>query len=119
MQSNMYFTQIEVLWKIFSEVPTAVAYIRGNKAYPEIKGIAHFYPAGQSVLVLTEVMNLPTKKGVCDGGVFALHIHEGTECTGNNNDSFANVKSHYNPDNCVHPHHAVICRHCLRMKAMH
>ena len=106
MQNSMYFTQIEVLWKIFSEVPTAVAYIRGSEAYPEIKGVAHFYPAGQNVLVLTEVMNLPTKKGVCEGGVFALHIHEGTECTGNSNDPFANARSHYNPDNCNHPYHA-------------
>lgn len=106
MQNSMYFTQIEVLWKIFSEVPTAVAYIRGSEAYPEIKGVAHFYPTGQNVLVLTEVMNLPAKKGVCEAGVFALHIHEGTECTGNSNDPFANARSHYNPDNCNHPYHA-------------
>ena len=106
MQNSMYFTQIEVLWKIFSEVPTAVAYIRGSEEYPEIKGIAHFYPAGQNVLVLIEVMNLPTKKEKCEGGIFALHIHEGTECRGNANDPFASARSHYNPDNCNHPYHA-------------
>ena len=106
MQNSMYFTQIEVLWKIFSEVPTAVAYIRGSEEYPEIKGIAYFYPAGQNVLVLIEVMNLPTKKEKCEGGIFALHIHEGTECRGNANDPFASARSHYNPDNCNHPYHA-------------
>ena len=30
----------------------------------------------------------------------------GTSCTGNANDEFANAKAHYNPQNCLHPYHA-------------
>jgi Cu-Zn family superoxide dismutase len=29
----------------------------------------------------------------------------GTSCTGNSNDEFANAKGHYNPENCPHPYH--------------
>lgn len=55
----------------------AVADIKGSKDYPDI-----------------------------NGRVFGSHIHEGTSCTGNNNDLFADAKGHYNPDNCIHPMHA-------------
>lgn len=30
----------------------------------------------------------------------------GTSCTGNSNDEFANSKAHYNPIDCPHPFHA-------------
>lgn len=30
----------------------------------------------------------------------------GTSCTGNLEDEFANAKTHYNPTNCPHPFHA-------------
>ena len=30
----------------------------------------------------------------------------GNSCTGNINDEFADAKSHYNPNNCLHPYHA-------------
>ena len=38
--------------------------------------------------------------------IFALHIHEGNSCSGDLNDSFANVGTHFNPDKCEHPNHA-------------
>ena len=110
LNNNMYFTQLEILWKIFSETPTAVAHIRGSMEYPDIKGIAHFYQTTDKVLVLTEMMNLPSDKengkAACEGGIFAVHIHEGTSCTGNETDPFANAMTHYNPNNCGHPYHA-------------
>ena len=34
------------------------------------------------------------------------HIHEGTSCTGNKEDEFADAMSHYNPKKCSHPYHA-------------
>ena len=110
MQNNMYFTQLEILWKIFSEIPTAIAYIHGSIEHPEMKGIAHFYQTTDKVLVLVEMMNLPTDNGMnsknCSGGIYAVHIHEGTECTGNKNDPFANAMTHFNPNHCGHPYHA-------------
>ena len=30
----------------------------------------------------------------------------GSTCTGNSNDEFADAKGHYNPENCPHPYHA-------------
>ena len=29
----------------------------------------------------------------------------GTSCTGNNIDEFADAKTHFNPKNCAHPYH--------------
>ena len=114
LNNNMYFTQLEILWKIFSETPTAVAHIRGSMEYPDLKGIAHFYQTTDKVLVLVEMMNLPSDRGIdadsekapCKGGIFAVHIHEGTSCTGNETDPFENALTHYNPNNCGHPYHA-------------
>lgn len=31
----------------------------------------------------------------------------GTSCTGNLNDEFADAKTHYNPTNCPHPYHVL------------
>lgn len=104
--NKMYFTQLELLWKIFSETPAAVAYIRGDREHSDIKGVAQFYQAPQGVLIVTEVMNLPTKEGECEKGIFALHIHEGTTCTGTEEDAFANAMTHFNPNHCGHPYHA-------------
>ena len=105
-ENKMYFTQLEILWKIFSETPTAVAHIRGSMEYPDLKGVAQFYQAPQGVLIVTEMMELPTNAEACGQGIFALHIHEGTECSGNERDPFANALTHFNPNNCGHPYHA-------------
>ena len=96
--NKMYFTQLEILWKIFSESPAATAHIKGGMENPDIKGVAQFYQAQQGVLIVTEVMGLPSEEDVCSGGIYALHIHEGTTCT--------EPMSHYNPNNCMHPYHA-------------
>lgn len=104
--NKMYFSQLEILWKIFSETPAAAAHIRGSEEFPDIKGVVQFYKAEQGVLVITEVMQLPSGNKICDKGIYAVHIHEGAECTGNTMDPFANAMTHYNPDNCGHPYHA-------------
>jgi Cu-Zn family superoxide dismutase len=59
-------------------------------------------------------MNLPSGRAVghnsekltCAGGIFAVHIHEGTSCTGNETDPFANAMTHFNLNDCGHPYHA-------------
>ena len=104
--NKMYFTQLEILWKIFSENPTAVAHVRGSMEYPDIKGVAQFYQVPQGVLVVTEMMGLPTGEDTCEKGIYAVHIHEGAQCTGDEIDPFANAMTHYNPGNCGHPYHA-------------
>lgn len=87
-------------------MPKAQAAISGSAQYPDIRGTASFYPVENGTLVITEVQGLPFTPGACNARIFALHIHEGSSCTGNAQDPFANTGGHYNPDKCEHPKHA-------------
>jgi Cu-Zn family superoxide dismutase len=49
---------------------------------------------------------LPSKEGACGGGIYGMHIHEGSLCSVNEKDPFADAGSHYNPKKCPHPYHA-------------
>lgn len=84
----------------------AKAVLKGAPDYPEINGTVCFHQTKQGVLVVTEVFGLPHNNIDCNSGIFALHIHDGKSCTGNEQDPFADVKTHYNPNNCPHPFHA-------------
>lgn len=89
-----------------STKPYASADIRGSEKYSNIYGKVLFYKTNYGVIVATEINGLPTNEEICKEPIFAFHIHEGDHCTGNINDPFANVMSHYNPKNCIHPYHA-------------
>lgn len=94
--------------KIFSNIkkePEAIAIIEGSREYPDIRGEVLFYQTPYGVLVGTEVTGLPLKKEDCDGSIYAFHIHEGENCTGNAEDPFADTLGHYNPEGCGHPFH--------------
>lgn len=54
----------------------------------------------------SKIYNLPTSKEKCKNQIFALHIHSGHSCTGNKEDEFADALTHFNPEECAHPHHA-------------
>lgn len=84
----------------------AKAEIKGGKKYPKIKGTVNLRQTSKGVLLTAKIYNLPTTIGKCNKKVFGFHIHEGTSCTGNSKDEFADAKSHYNIGNCEHPHHA-------------
>lgn len=84
----------------------AAAKVKGNKNNSNIEGNVLFKQKGNGVLVTAEIRGLPYSDGKCTDRIFALHIHDGTSCTGNSEDLFANVGSHYNPDGCKHPMHA-------------
>lgn len=83
----------------------AIAQIQGGNGYPYLNGTATFVQTDNGVLVTVSINKLP-QNSVCNGGIFALHIHEGESCTGNDEDQFSNAKKHYNPLNCPHPYHA-------------
>ena len=91
---------------VFLRKPDASAEIYGSEDYPEIEGNTYFYQTRNGVVVGAEVSGLPKPRDVCRSPVFGFHIHEGTKCTGNENDPFANTLSHYNPKICPHPFHA-------------
>lgn len=78
----------------------AVAYLSGGQVTPGLSGTAKFYPAKGGVLVAVDVTGLPQDSAT---GIFALHIHEGTACSGAD---FADAKGHFNPGGLPHPRHA-------------
>lgn len=83
----------------------AAAKIQGGNGYPNLNGTATFVQTCKGVLVTVKVQNLP-KNSICGGGIFAVHIHDGENCTGDMDDQFRNAKTHYNPFDCQHPYHA-------------
>lgn len=85
---------------------TASAEVRGSSDYSSIYGMVTFRQMRNGVLVTAEIYGLPDNQSECSGGVFGFHIHEGTECSGNETDPFANAKNHFNPKGCPHPYHA-------------
>ena len=87
-------------------VPNAAAVLSGSAAYPSIRGLVRFYQARSGVLVVAEVRGLPTPDDPCQHPVFGFHIHGGESCSGNEQDPFADALTHYNPEDCPHPHHA-------------
>lgn len=84
---------------------SAAAEIKGSAKYPSIHGSVSFRQMKNGVLVTAEICGLPEEQSEHDG-VFGFHIHEGTSCSGNSTDPFADAKTHFNPGNRPHPYHA-------------
>ena len=87
-------------------LPHAVAVVRGSEEYRQIHGVIKFYQARSGVLVVADILGLPTSEGACGSDIFAFHLHEGMSCTGTEEDPCAYAGTHYNPHNCPHPDHA-------------
>lgn len=77
----------------------AFASIKGNYLAPTLEGNLYLYPFKDGSIVEIEVKNLP--KDITHP--YALHIHEGGSCEGEN---FEQSGEHYNPTNTAHPMHA-------------
>ena len=86
--------------------PYAFARIKGSNDYSRINGIVWFYKVQAGVLVSIQLNGLPAPDDICKKPIFAVHIHSGGSCSGNNTDPFADALTHYNPGNCPHPYHA-------------
>lgn len=86
--------------RLLLQRPCYTAVISGSEKYPEIHGTVSFFKACNGSLVVAEIFDLPS-----DHEVFAMHIHNGTECSGNSKDPFANAGSHLNLLNEEHPFH--------------
>ena len=80
--------------------PDAVACMQGGPEAPCLSGEVQFYQKRGAVLVAVHVSGLPRQS---ETGFFALHIHEGGSCSGEN---FSDTGGHYNPHNEAHPRHA-------------
>lgn len=86
--------------------PQAWATMQGSERYSHLRGVVRFYQTTFGVVVVTEMMGLPDRGETCASPIFALHIHEGGRCAGNEADPFADAGSHFNPAGCPHPYHA-------------
>ena len=98
-------TQTHLL-RVLRGRPQAAASISGGERCPHISGTVQFYQTGRGVIVRAEISGLPHSDLPCRDQIFGFHIHEGTGCTGNMDDPFADAMSHYNPNGCAHPGHA-------------
>lgn len=86
--------------------PAAYANVRGQGEYSAVMANVYFYRMMGKVFVMVDAQGLPQKRGERGGGVFGFHIHSGESCTGNEKDTYADAKMHYNPNNCPHPQHS-------------
>lgn len=78
---------------------SAIACIHGDAAHPNLRGKVRLFPHCGGTMVVAEICGLPES----ETGFFALHIHEGCDCTGT---GFADTGNHYNPGQTSHPCHA-------------
>ena len=78
----------------------ARAQIRGTALAPRLAGEATFTQKQNGVLVTVRVVGLPLGN---PSGFFAIHIHEGSSCSG---EDLADAGGHFNPDCEPHPRHA-------------
>ena len=84
----------------------AKANIKGGKKYPKINGLVTFRETKNGVFVTAKINGLPQSNNHCSSRFFGFHIHEGTSCTGNASDEFANAKLHLTLTDCPHPFHS-------------
>ena len=83
-----------------STCPDAVARIKGGEEAPHLCGEVRFYQECGNVLVVADISGMPDCGGT---GFFALHIHEGDSCGG---EDFSRTGGHYDSKETTHPHHA-------------
>ena len=74
----------------------AMAVLKGKEG---LRGTVKFYSVPGGTLVAVEATGLPKT----ESGFFALHIHEGEDCGG---EDFADSLGHFNPEGKEHPMHA-------------
>lgn len=106
IQNPIFWNQLPELARMLQQPASASARIRGSSEFPSVVGNLYFYQTAIGVLVSVQVTGLPASQENCRNPFFAFHIHSGSACTGNSEDAFADVKMHYNPENCDHPAHA-------------
>lgn len=85
--------------------PQAAAVLSGSSEFPDISGVVRFYTMKNGTLIYADVNGLPCAGDRCSQEIFGFHIHEGSSCTGNADDAFADAGAHLNMDNCGHPFH--------------
>ena len=78
----------------------ASAFLKSSDTAPRLSGTVKFTQKSLGVLVEARVSGLPWDN---ETGFFALHIHEGKSCCG---EDFSETGGHFNPKHTSHPKHA-------------
>lgn len=94
------FTRFPAVLRDFP--PMARAAVTGGPDYPGLRGEVAFWQTDAGVLCEAAFVGLP-QSGTCPGGIFAFHIHEGQQCSG---EDFSDTGGHYSPEGLSHPCHA-------------
>ena len=103
----MYYKNNETkLYSMLRRLPDAIAVMGGNAKNSGIQGTVKFYQAAGGVLIVADIFGLPDSAETCKNNIFAFHIHGGSNCSGNEEDPFADAGTHYDPNDCPHPYHA-------------
>ena len=91
-------TSFRNLIAVLAHRPHACARLSGSKEYPHLTGNVWFYQTEWGVLTAVSVAGLPRQSATGSHRIFGFHIHSGTQCSGTETDLFADVLTHYNPD---------------------
>lgn len=78
--------------------PGAIAWLRGGKDAPLLRGTVKFFQRTGGILVTAEVSGLPKRDGF-----YGFHIHTGSSCAGTD---FPETLGHLDPEGVRHPDHA-------------
>ena len=99
-ENTFHYTLLNIL---STNMPQAVALMKGNDNYPNLNGVVKFYAVPyRGTIVEAEIQNLPGGVEGDANAFFGFHIHENGDCS----ESFQNTGNHYNPSGAAHPFHA-------------
>lgn len=87
--------------KLANSNPYALAYLKGGKENPKLKGTVEFFPWATGSIIKLEVLGLPTDNL---NNFFGFHIHKVGKCDENVN--FDSASSHFDIMQNAHPNHA-------------
>ena len=103
MPSYQLTPRVFLIDALANDRPKAMAWVVDNKNNPTTSGLVKFYqPSNGGVLVEAEFFGLPDSSAANNSNFFAMHIHNFPDC----GYDFANVGTHFNPENLPHPFHA-------------
>ena len=115
MPSYQPTPRIPLIEALTNDRPKAMAWVADDKNNPKTSGLVKFYqPANGGVLVEAEFFGLPYSSMADNSDFYAMHIHNFPDC-GND---FANVGTHYNPENHLILSMPEICLHFYPIRDM-
>lgn len=89
---------LEKLDKV-DDIKKLVADIQGDSTHEQLSGKIVFTQLEDRVRITADLINLPPDQ------FLGFHIHEGSECSGDDKDEFKDVKNHFDKGNNEHPDH--------------